>query len=352
MAQTLWSRVASRIPILRYMVADARPADRSATPEAMAPRAAQPFSAQQAAASSNRPLDAIAARSDTLEATLAKSVDVLQRIEKRLAALEAIAIHGNISDIVRLVDFDLATHPRYSDARRLLRYAAQVCSQNGEDGMIAEIFRRIGTTTRTFAEIGVADGTENNTSFLLSQGWTGYWFDGTDALVQTLKRPDLNDGSVRYRIAHVTGENVAALFADAGVPTEFDLLSVDIDQNTYFAWEALAGYRARAVVIEYNASIPPDVDWKVRYRPERTWDGTNNYGASLKAYELLGRRLGYSLVGCDFIGINAFFVRDDLVGQLFADPFTSENHYEPPRHHLVHRRTHARSILDRAGPQS
>jgi len=264
--------------------------------------------------------------------------------------LEALAATAHVVDIVKLIDFELADHPRYSDRRRLLRYAAQVCSQNGEDGMIAEIFRRIGTTNRVFAEVGVGDGNETNTSFLLSQGWTGYWFDGADNLVDTLKRrSDLDSGSIRFRIAHVTRENVALLFADAGVPAEIDLLSVDIDQNTYFAWEALDRYRPRVAVIEYNASVPPDIDWKVRYEASRTWDGTNNYGASLKAYELLGRRLGYSLVGCDFIGINAFFVRSDLAGDLFAAPFTAENHYEPPRHTFVHRRTHARSILDRPG---
>jgi hypothetical protein len=82
---------------------------------------------------------------------------------------------------------------------------------------------------------------------------------------------------------------------------EFDLLSLDIDQNTYYAWAWLGGYRPRAVVIEYNASIPPDVDWKWALQ---SWTGRGTAptitGRSLKAYELLGRRLGYSLVGCDF----------------------------------------------------
>jgi len=52
-------------------------------------------------------------------------------------------------------------------------------------------------------------------------------------------------------------------------------------------------------VVGYNGIFPPGVDWKVRYEPRRTWDGTANFGASLKAYELLGGSLGYALVGCD-----------------------------------------------------
>jgi hypothetical protein len=101
------------------------------------------------------------------------------------------------------------------------------------------------------------------------------------------------------------------------------------------------------VVVEYNAVIPPGLDWKVRYAPDRVWDGSHNFGASLKAFELLGTQLGYSLVGCDFIGVNAFFVRSDLVADKFAAPFTAENHYEPPRYVFLHRRAHPVSILDR-----
>jgi hypothetical protein len=301
-------RIASRVPILRYLVSEK-------------PRA---------------PATAIA---DVTSALL--------RIEQRLHAIHVMASNINFNNIVRLSDFEMPAHPRYGDRCRLLAFAAQVCSQNGEDGMIAEILRRIGTTSRVFVEIGVEDGTETNTSFLVSQGWSGYWFDADDSFVKTLRRPDLSDASVRYQVSHVTRENVAALFADLGVPDEFDVLSLDIDQNTYYVWEGLSRYRPRLIVVEYNACIPPDVDWKVRYDASRMWDGSANFGAGLKAYELLGRRLGYSLVGCDFTGTNAFFVRSDLTADRFAEPFTSENHYEPPRHHMVHRRTHRRAILDR-----
>jgi hypothetical protein len=273
-------------------------------------------------------------------------------IAQRIARVEQGLARSHIGSIIRLIDFELESHPRYGDPRRLLRYAAQVCSQNGEDGMIQEIFRRIGTRDRIFAEVGVEDGQESNTAFLVSLGWTGFWFDGSADCVTTLGRPDLADGSVKTQVAFVTRENIASLFSGIGVPAEFDLLSLDIDQNTYYAWEGLAEYRPRVVVVEYNASIPPTVDWKVRYNPGRIWNGSNNFGASLKAYELLGRRFGYSLVGCDFIGVNAFFVRDDLVGDSFAEPFTALNHYEPPRYHLIHRRCHPREILDKAEPAS
>ena len=247
-----------------------------------------------------------------------------------------------------MIDFDLQDHPRYGDPKRLLRYQTQVCSQGGEDGIIHEIFRRIGIATRQFAEIGVGDGSENNTAFLLSQGWSGYWIDGNDAFERTVaNRPDLTSETIRTLVSFVTAENVASLFRQLEVPEEIDLLSLDIDQNTYYVWESLRDFRPRVVVVEYNAAVPSDVAWKVTYDANRVWDGTQNYGASLKAFEILGRELGYALVGCDPLGINAFFVRSDLADGHFLEPFTSENHHEPPRYPLSFRRSHPASILDR-----
>ena len=97
-------------------------------------------------------------------------------------------------------------------------------------------------------------------------------------------------------------------------------------------WQALASFHPRVVVVEYNAAFPPDVEWVVTYRENATWDGSQNFGASLRSFQLLGEQLGYNLVGCDFTGVNAFFVRTDLCDSKFASPFSAENHYEPPRY--------------------
>lgn len=246
------------------------------------------------------------------------------------------------------IDHFTSQDPRYADPKRLLKYGAQVNSQNREDGMIQEIFRRIGTTNRVFAEVGVGNGVENNTAFLLALGWTGFWIDGSDDMLKTIEsRGDLQNGVIKALASFVTKENAASLFEQLGVPRELDVMSLDIDQNTYYLWEGLQSYRPRVVVIEYNATIPPQVDWKVRYEPNRSWNWSHNFGASLKAYELLGKQFGYSLVGCDYTGCNAFFVRDDLLGEHFAAPYTSENHYEPARYFARPRQGHGNEVLDR-----
>jgi hypothetical protein len=237
-----------------------------------------------------------------------------------------------------------AGNERYRDPKRLLAHGAQYFSQNFEDGMIAEIFKRIGTTSKTFLEIGVGDGSENNTTSLLSAGWSGTWIEGDPDCVrsiesQLLKMPQTSK-RLKVRQAFVSPENISSLLSELGVPDEIDLFSLDIDLNTYHIWAALEHFRPRVVVVEYNASFPPDLAWIHPYTEGGVWDYTQKFGASLKAFEILGRKNGYSLVGCDITGINAFFVRDDLAGTHFQIPHSAENHYEPSRYYLLHRYAH------------
>lgn len=240
--------------------------------------------------------------------------------------------------------------PKYRDPRRLNQYEAQVFSQSGEDGILGEIFRRIGTTDRRFVEIGVGDGLENNTAYLLAGGWSGVWLEGSAESVRQATRNFREPvASGRLVIHHglVTAESIGPSLANLGVGAEPDLVSIDVDRNTYYVWQALSSCRPRAVVVEYNATVPPTDEWVVAYDPAKLWNGTNYFGASLKSYELLGRRLGYSLVGCGLAGTNAFFVRDDLVGGHFLPPYTAENHYEPPRYWLARIRPgHRRCFAD------
>lgn len=243
---------------------------------------------------------------------------------------------------------NLLSDPKHDDPKRLNRYELRYFSQNGEDGIIAEILHRIGTRSRVFAEIGAGDGLENNTAFLLLQGWTGFWFDAGQTFKQLEKNAARHIAANRLvaREEFLTAENVADVMTRAGVPHDIDVLSVDIDRNTSYVWKALAAWRPRMVIVEYNASFPPTISWQVQYQPARAWNGSLYYGASLLYLEELGREMGYTLVGCDFSGVNAFFVRDDLVGDRFCAPYTAVNHFEPARHYLCTKRAFVQGFED------
>jgi hypothetical protein len=247
-------------------------------------------------------------------------------------------------EAVRIVDFEQFENERYRDPQRLHLFAGSVNSQNGEDGMIQEILRRIGSLKQEFLEIGVGDGIENNTAFLLSLGWSGSWIDGDGRYTANI--PKGHGARLNTHVGFVTAENVEQVLSDMEVSPDIDLMSLDVDQNTFHIWQAIESIKPRVVVVEYNATIPPGVEWQAAYDADKCWDRTINYGASLTSFEELGRGKGYSLVGCDFHGANAFFVLDALVSELFCKPFTASNHYEPPRYYLSGRRGHKKAILD------
>ncbi|WP_133239233.1 hypothetical protein [Microvirga sp. KLBC 81] len=225
---------------------------------------------------------------------------------------------------------------RYKDPKSISRFDSRVYSQNGEDGIIGEIFRRIGTSDRFFVEIGIENGQQNNTRLLLEQGWRGVWFEGNEASVASASETFaqfIEAGSLKIVQAMVTTDNVNELFEQAGVPRTFDFLSLDIDHNTSHVWRALT-FRSRVGCLEYNAALPPSVAAEASPDPAIFWTQTNWYGASLKALEMIGRDKGLKLVGCDINGVNAFFVSDE-----FADHFpasgAAEDHYEPMRLHRI-----------------
>ena len=235
----------------------------------------------------------------------------------------------------------LLSHPKYSDERRLNRYEHKVFSQSGEDGIIGEIFKRIGVASNTFVECAPGNGVENNTLYLLMQGWKGLWIEANPKHVRAIKdgfAKKLEDRSLSLVSQFVTAENFEAILRKALFPEDFDLLSIDIDRNDYWVWKGLPHYSPRVVVVEYNAIFPPGCDWVVEYSPTAVWDESSHCGASLTALERLAAEKGYKLVGCGLAGSNAFFVRADLVGAHFLSPFTAENHYEPPRYYLTNRK--------------
>jgi len=232
--------------------------------------------------------------------------------------------------------WDKKTKQRFDDPLFLESYGYKVYSQNDEDGIIDEIFKRIGTTNKRFIEFGVQDGLECNSHYLLFKEWSGLWIDGDSDMIKSANnkfRPVIDNGQLKIVNAFITSDNINKLFSDNGFTGEIDLLSIDIDGNDYHVWKAINVISPRVVIIEYNGKFPPDCEWVMAYNENHLWDGSDKHGASLKSYELLGKSIGngYQLVGTNIRGVNAFFVRKDLVADFFPKPATAENLYNPFR---------------------
>jgi hypothetical protein len=231
----------------------------------------------------------------------------------------------------------------------LTPWELRALSQNGEDGVIAEILRRIGTAERWFVEFGIENGQEGNCVYLADvEQWHGLFIETDPEFYAKLHDKYRGNPLVNTVAAAVTPGNVEDLFSRAGVPPEPDVLSIDVDGNDYWIWEAIEDYRPRLVVIEYNSSLDPVRRLVQPCDDEATWDGTEYYGASLGALRSLGERKGYRLVHAELAGVNAFFVRDDLASGRLPDPESVSA--RAPNYFLAGTRhppdTHQRRYLD------
>jgi hypothetical protein len=267
--------------------------------------------------------DPVLARLEALEVQLKELVSLTRRslFDERALLL------------ARLAEVD----GRLADPLSLSRHQVQMYSQNGEDGMIAEIFRRIGTRDRFFVEVGIETGRECNTRLLLEAGWRGLWIEGDPAAAKEAAaafQPFLARGSLSIVQGMISPADIEAVLDQAGVPPTFDFLSLDIDQHTHHLWRAVRR-KARVACIEYNAAIPPSLPLEVPWEASRHWDGSNWYGAGLKALELIGAGHGMHLVGCDYAGVNAFFVAAAETAGRFRAPFTAETHFEAAKFTMV-----------------
>jgi hypothetical protein len=159
-------------------------------------------------------------------------------------------------------------------------FKQNIHSQNGEDGIIAEIVKRLNIVNGIACEFGSADGWWlSNIRNLMDQGWTGVQLEAKAG-------------------QFVTPENINDL-----VPQQLDLLSIDIDGNDWACWAEYKG-DAKVVIIEINSSLNPDEDFF-----------KESHGANFSIMCRLARLKGYELLA--HTG-NCIFVKSEYI-DLFPD---------------------------------
>ena len=72
---------------------------------------------------------------------------------------------------------ELLRNKKFQSEKNLVKHGYKVFSQQDEDGIIDEIFNRIGSGGKKFVEMGLETGIECNTANLLLQDWSGLWIE-------------------------------------------------------------------------------------------------------------------------------------------------------------------------------
>ncbi len=211
-----------------------------------------------------------------------------------------------------------------------------VFSQFGEDGILQYLIQRVPLSTRFFVEFGVEDYQESNTRFLLvNDNWSGFVIDGDARLIAAIRKDTLH---WRYDLtatcAFVTRENIDELLRTQAPSPDIGLLSIDLDGNDYWVWQAIVSIEPRIVVCEYNSIFGATRAVTVPYDPSFSRGSAHfshlYFGASLAALCRLAAAKGYDFVGCNSKGTNAFFVRSDVSAALrrlsAAEGFVASTH--------------------------
>ena len=203
----------------------------------------------------------------------------------------------------------------------LKRAGFGVFSQFDEDGIIQFLISHVEIKNQTFVEFGVEHYEESNTRFLMiNDNWQGMVMDGSQENVDYIKNDKISRKyDLQSYCEFITKENIDELILRTGFDQDLGLLSVDIDGNDYWVWEAIHSIRPRIVVAEYNSVFGLD-PVSTPYQPDfvRTKAHHSNlyYGCSLSALTHLAGKKGYIFAGSNLRGNNAFFVRKDVAGAL------------------------------------
>ena len=203
----------------------------------------------------------------------------------------------------------------------------RVFSQTDEDGILLMLFAAIGMTNRFCVDMAFHSPLEANTTNLICNwGWNGLMVEGDCAAVKYsqewfLNHPDTRIFPPKVVQSWITAENVNKLLIDNGVAGEVDLLSLDVDGVDIWIWNSLTAISPRVIVLEFmniwgaedSVTIPYQADFN------RMDFHEDFFGASLSAFVKLGQVKGYRLVGCNRLGYNAFFIRNDIAAHLFPE---------------------------------
>jgi hypothetical protein len=220
-------------------------------------------------------------------------------------------------------------------------------SQNGEDGIIEVLRRKLRRTNRYFVEVGSSDGIQNNSAWLVvAEQYDGLMVEGDPGLVERARRTVMP-----YSI----GAECHPLFVtrDAG-PTlralslhpDPDLCSLDIDGNDHYVAEAMlaSGFRPKIFVVEYNSAFGPERSVTIEYQDDFVCEKAHPtrlyYGVSIRGWRNFFDRHGYRFVTVDRNGVNAFFVDPDAFDPAFLDGIRplefAENRYQFLKFRLSH----------------
>jgi hypothetical protein len=183
-------------------------------------------------------------------------------------------------------------------------------SQSNEREILIRLTRQIAVP-KTFVEFGF-HWHEFNCIGLIRE-FSGLLIDGNADVVSFARR--LLPSNLEVEAHFLTLDNIGFI-EERYRERPLGILSIDVDGNDYWFLKRLIVIKPAIIAIEYNASFllrRITVPYKADFERHREHPSGWYCGASLTAISHLCQDHGYSLVAISDSGVNAFFVRNDLM---------------------------------------
>lgn len=221
-----------------------------------------------------------------------------------------------INKIVFLLGSNIIQNSRknYNSAKSLYDVEVKVFSQNGEDGILDFIIKKLNITRPNFIEIGVQDYLESNTRFIYESYYPSGLIIDCQKNLNSIVRQNINlwKGDLRIVEKFITSKNAEDTILQ-NCDFNVDIFSLDIDGIDYWVIKNLSEkINPKVFVVEYNPIFGsqievtvPDID---DFSRENYHYSHLCYGASLRAFNELFKKKGYYLLGVNRLRNNAFFI--------------------------------------------
>jgi hypothetical protein len=149
----------------------------------------------------------------------------------------------------------------------LLHYAADVWSQNGDDGILREILRRVGIQTGFFIEFGAFDPILlSQTRLLYEKGWSGMLIEGDQVRAARIKSFYANVPGMICLEGMVFADKHPFTLDDYcdrhGVTGDPEFVSIDVDGLDLNIFESMKRH-PKVIAIEGGGSWHPEMKQRV-----------------------------------------------------------------------------------------
>ncbi|MFA5422265.1 MAG: hypothetical protein WC374_00210 [Phycisphaerae bacterium] len=205
-------------------------------------------------------------------------------------------------------------------------FARKTTSQHGEEGIIEKVLEVIGENDKWCVEFGSWDGKtcSNTYSLITDKGYSAVLIEGSKERFGDLVANFKGSKSVicvNEYVGFESTDNLDVILSKTDIPKNFDLLSIDIDGNDYHVWEAVKQYGPKVVIIEFNPTIPSNVEF---VQPR---DANITQGSSILSITKMAKTKGYELVSAtknNAIYVDAkyfelFGIEDNSIEQIRTD---------------------------------